>query len=532
MALLDVEKLNVAIGNTPILKDVSFALDSGEILGLVGESGAGKSMVALSVLRLLPQGAHLSGTIRLDGEALTSKSETGLCHIRGRDIGLIFQEPMTALNPLMTIGDQIAEVAIIHGKLSRSDARALARQTLDRVGLPAPEFALDRYPHELSGGQRQRVAIAIAIALSPKLLLADEPTTALDVTTQAQILTLLKSLVRESKMGLVLVTHDLAVIAQTADRIAVMKDGVIVETGAVADVLGNPQHPYTKALLSDATPFPRDIYKTAGETLLEADSIVRVYASGRRRFFRPVASRRAVDGVSLKIGKGENVGIVGESGSGKSSLLRTILALDAPQSGDVQLDGASFTRARGGELRRMRRRIQAVFQDPFGSFDPRFTVEQIVAEPFHLLDDAPRGVERRGKVDAMLERVDLSSADADRYPHEFSGGQRQRIAIARALITNPEIVVLDEAVSALDVTIRAQILALLADLSDRLGVSYLFVSHDLAVVRAITDRVLVMQAGRIVEEGPTEQVFVAPKHPYTARLIAATPTLEFRQVEK
>ena len=327
-------------------------------------------------------------------------------------------------------------------------------------------------------------------------------------------------------MGLILVTHDFGVVAETVDRVAVMKDGTVVETGDVDAVLRNPRHDYTKSLLANAVPHARAFPAPRSTiTLLEATDIVRDYAIGRRWFGTPKV-HRAVDRVSLRIGKGENVGLVGESGSGKSSLLRTILALDMPQSGEVRLAGRSFTHARGRELRRLRRHIQAVFQDPFGSFDPRFRVEQIIAEPFHLLEQQPREPERRRRVSAVLEQVGLEASDADRYPHEYSGGQRQRIAIARALITEPAILALDEAVSALDVTIRAQILALLEGLSARLGVSCLFVLHDLAVVRAITDRVLVMQAGQIVEEGPTEEVFASPQHPYTAALIASTPTLK------
>jgi peptide/nickel transport system ATP-binding protein len=523
MALLRIEHLTVKLGDRTLVDDVSLSLEAGQTLGLVGESGAGKSMTALSVVRLLPEGATLAGSVVLGEEYLTAKSEAELCAIRGRDIGLVFQEPMTALNPLMTIGNQVAEVVRIHESGVGKALRDRVRQTLDRVGLS--DIGLGRYPHELSGGQRQRVAIAIAIVLSPKLLLADEPTTALDVTTQAQILELLKSLSRERGMGLVLVTHDLAVVAQMADRVAVMKDGAVVEQGDTQDILRRPSHAYTQTLLADAAPPPKTRRAAASaERLLEARGIVRNYAHVDGPFGRRVV-RRAVDDVSLRIGRGESVGLVGESGSGKSTLLRTLLALEAPQGGEVQFCGVRFDSARGRTLRQLRRRIQAVFQDPYGSFDPRQRVEDLVAEPFHLSDNPPRGSERRARVEEMLTRVGLQPADADRFPHAFSGGERQRIAIARALITEPDIVALDEAVSALDVTKRAQILVLLNDLLVRFGLSYLFVSHDLHVVRAVTDRVLVMQAGRIVEEGPTEEVFAAPKHPYTAALIAATPTL-------
>jgi peptide/nickel transport system ATP-binding protein len=527
VALLEVDRLDLSLDERNILKSLSFSVSKSEILGLVGESGAGKSMASLAIMQLLPQGARLAGDIRLDGKSLIGKSDAEMGALRGHDIGMVFQEPMTALNPVMTIGDQVAETVRIHTKSSRREARSIARRTLDRVGLTAPEFSLDRYPHELSGGQRQRVVIAIAVALAPKFLIADEPATALDVTTQAQLLELLKGLVREGGMGLLLVTHDLAVVAETADRVAILKDGEIVEEGETVPLFRSPQHPYTRTLLADATRLPARRSRTldGAAPILEVRNIVRDYPRTGGMFSRQTA-HRAVDDVSFAVAPGEKVGLVGESGSGKSTLLRTILALETPQEGEVRLEGRSFTAARGAELRRLRRRIQVVFQDPYGSFDPRQRVERLVAEPLHLLDDPPEGRARRARVEALLERVGLSASDADRFAHEFSGGQRQRIAIARALIAEPALIALDEPVSALDVTIRAQILDLLAELSNRFNVSYLFVSHDLSVVRAITDRVLVMRKGRIVEEGPTERVFASPQHPYTASLIAATPNLE------
>jgi peptide/nickel transport system ATP-binding protein len=525
MALLETENLSVSIKSIAALKGISFSIGAGEILGLVGESGAGKSIAGLSILGLLPTNAVASGVIRFGGRDLLGLDERALCAIRGSEIGFIFQEPALALNPLMTIGDQIAESVRLHKSLPRKEARAAARAVLDRVGLPEPEFSLGRYPHELSGGQRQRVAIAIAIVCEPKLLIADEPTTALDVTTQAQILTLLKSLVDETGMSLILISHDLAVVSQMADRIAVMKSGEIVEHGPAQSVLRTPSQDYTKTLIASAVLEPLTHRHQAADVLLEVRDLRREYAAPRGGW-RKKASKVAVDGVSLRIGKGERVGLVGESGSGKSSLLRMILALDRPQSGEVFLSGRSFSWARGSDMRTMRRRIQAVFQDPYGSFDPRMRVGDIVAEPLYLLESDPSGPSQNDRVAKMLERVGLSAADAQRYPHQFSGGQRQRIAIARALIIEPEIVVLDEAVSALDNTVRAQILSLLTDLSSRLNLSYLFVSHDLGVVRAVTDRVMVMQNGMIVEEGDTEKVFAAPSHPYTRSLLAATPRLE------
>jgi peptide/nickel transport system ATP-binding protein len=530
MTLLAVRDLGLRIGATPILRKVSLTLERGKVLGLVGESGSGKSMTALSIMRLLPHGAVVSGSTALDGEELQRLREAEMCDRRGRDIGMVFQEPLSALNPLKTIGDQVAEVVHIHRKGAPRQARDMARETLDRVGLPGQRFPLTLYPHELSGGQRQRVVIAMAIVLRPKLLIADEPTTALDVTTQARILDLLKRLVAEDGVSLMLISHDLAMVAEMADDIAIMKDGGIVESGETVALFRTMRHPYSRMLLAASTYRSRRQRRLdAGEghdaPILEVKSLSRDYVL-RRGFMRAPSVVHAVDGASFSIRRGENVGLVGESGSGKSTLARMVLALDRPDQGDVALAGADFLASRGAERLQLRRQVQAVFQDPYGSFNPRHKVGRLVAEPFHLDAERPGRGERRKRVEEALTAVGLSPADADKYPHEFSGGQRQRIAIARALITRPSLIVLDEAVSALDVSIRAQILDLLADLSDRLDVSYLFISHDLAVVRAITDRVVIMQDGRIVEQGETEKVFANPAHPYTQSLLAATPDLE------
>jgi len=481
-------------------------------------------MTALSIMGLLPTGSHTSGRIALNGENLLQKSEREMCAIRGRDIGMVFQEPMTALDPLKTIGDQVAETIRVHGVMGRREALAEADRVLDRAGLPREFFPRDRFPHELSGGQRQRVVIASAIALKPKLLIADEPTTALDVTTQAHILELLRRLVDEDGMGLIFITHDLAVVAGLAAKVAVMRHGEVVEAGATGEIFGALSHPYTRQLFaaSSHTP-PRDPRLPGGEAVLVVEGLVRDYRLPPSRLFGPAGLFRAVDGVSFRIERGENVGLVGESGSGKSTLARAVMALDPAQAGSIVLDGTPLD----GDSLAARRKLQVVFQDPYGSFDPRQRVDTLVAEPFHLLGrEAPRGTERQKRIDAALANVGLEPSDARKYIHEFSGGQRQRIAIARALIIEPSLIILDEAVSALDVSIRAQILDLLADLSDRLGISYLFISHDLSVVRSITDRVLVMKEGKIVESGPTEAVFRNPSHPYTQELIAATPNLE------
>jgi peptide/nickel transport system ATP-binding protein len=537
--LLIVDALSVSIGGTRILKDVSLEVSSGEILGLVGASGAGKSLTALGVVRLLPPHAAMTGSVYWRGTDLVAMSEAQLQGIRGRDIGMVFQEPMTALDPLMCIGAQVAEAARLHGPVRAAEAREMARQALDSAGLRGAEGALERYPHELSGGQRQRVAIAMAIVLSPPLLIADEPTTALDAVTQAGVLTLLRELARARHMALILVSHDLAVISEVTDRIAVMHGGEIVERLATPDLLQQARHPYTKALLAAALG-PKRVARgaqTAGvaapgaaagpaipaAAVLEARAIVREYPRRRRSLWHRAPPLRAVDEVSLSVHSGETVGLVGESGSGKSSLLRTMLALDRPQAGEVRLLGEAFSSAAGATLRRLRRSIQVVLQDPYGSFDPLWRVERLIAEPFFSLDAPPSAAERRRKVAAALEQVGLAAVDAERYPREFSGGQRQRIAIARALITNPAVIAFDEAVSGLDILVRAQILELLAELGQRLKLAYLFVSHDLNVVRSIADRVYVMYRGRIVEEGLTATVFGSPQHAYTKSLIAAAP---------
>ena len=525
--LLEVMDLSVAIGATRIVKNVSLEVRAGEILGVVGASGSGKSMTALSIMRLLPASASFTGITRLNGETLSSKSAAEMQAIRGRDIGMVFQEPMSALNPLMHIGDQVAETVRSHRQTGAAEAQGLARETLNLVGLQGEQGALDRLPYELSGGQRQRVAIAMAIVLSPQFLIADEPTTALDVITQAQVLLLLQGLVRTRNMGMILVTHDLAVIAQLADRVAVMHQGEIVEQAATAEILRRPSNAYSAALLAASELQPRRAEKpqTRAPAILQVRGVVREYPRRRTSLWHAVAPLRAVDGVSLSVHAGETVGLVGESGSGKSSLLRVILALERAQAGEVSLLGEALSGASGATLSRLRRSIQVVFQDPYGSFDPRWTVEQLIGEPFFLLNPPPSNLERRRKVAMVLEQVGLSAADALRLPREFSGGERQRIAIARALITEPAVIAFDEAVSALDVLIRAQVLALLADLAGRLKVAYLFVSHDLHVIRAIADRVYVMQQGRIVEEGAAAAVFDSPRHAYTQALVAAYPKL-------
>ncbi|WP_299048925.1 dipeptide ABC transporter ATP-binding protein [uncultured Tateyamaria sp.] len=513
MSLLDIRTLSLSIAGLPILRDVSLSLAPGEVVAITGESGSGKSMTALAVMQLLPAQASATGSITLDGHDMLALDEATLCTLRGDLAGMVFQEPMTALNPVQTIGAQVAETVRLHRP--DLDPTARARQVLDRVGLQA--IPLTRYPHELSGGQRQRVVIAIAIACGPKLLIADEPTTALDVTTQAQILSLLKRLAAEDGMGLLMITHDLAVVAEMADRIVVMHGGNVVETGEAHALLTAPHHPYTRALLA-ASNHRVTLPMGAQDTpLLRVDNIVRDYDLPRTRLFVPAAKHRAVDHVSFDINRGERVGLVGESGCGKSTLTRAILGLEPVQGGTITLDGTPVTDPS------VRRKMQVVFQDPYGSFNPRHRVARLISEPFHLLGTPP--ADRADRIAKALTDVGLSPDDARKYPHQFSGGQRQRLAIARALIIRPDLVIFDEAVSALDVSVRAQILDLIADLCRQYDLTYLFISHDLSVVRTITDRVLVMKSGQIVEQGTTEAVFSTARHAYTRQLIDAAPTV-------
>jgi len=525
MPLLAVERLAVAIGGTPVLEDVSLALEPGRVLGLVGESGSGKSMTALAVMGLLPPGAVATGSIRLAGRELVGLPERAWTGVRGGAVGLVFQEPMTALNPLMTISAQVAEAVVRHTRHPRRTALLDARALLARVGLPEADVPASRYPHQLSGGQRQRVVIAMAIAARPRLLIADEPTSALDVLVQAEILDLLGTIVREDGTAMILVSHDLGVVAGLADAIAVMERGRIVETGPAPQILTSTAYPHTRRLIAAARlpAEPKIAPVKQGVPLVEARDLVRAYPLRRAGLLAPRRSLRAVDGVSFDVRPGESVGLVGASGSGKSTLARLVLGLDRPDAGTVRVAGldpaAPHRRARAGRL------VQAVFQDPASSFDPRHRVGRIVAEPLHTLNEVGPA-ERRDRAAAALARVGLGPEALDRYPHEFSGGQRQRIAIARAIIVEPKLVVADEPVSALDVSLRGQILDLLADLGARLGIAYLFISHDLAVVRSVTTRVMVMQAGRVVESGSTGRVLAAPEHPYTRLLVARAPDID------
>ncbi|WP_417768959.1 ABC transporter ATP-binding protein [Stappia sp.] len=530
--LFAIEGLNVAIHGTPILKGISLDIARGETFGLVGESGSGKSMTALAAMQLLPHGSEARGRILLDGADVLSLSEPAMCRLRGRRIGMVFQEPMTALNPVKTIGEQVAEGLVLHLRLTRARAMERARHLLDRVGLTRAKVAPERFPHQLSGGQRQRVVIAMAIACQPDLLIADEPTTALDVTIQAQILSLIREIADSEKMGCLLISHDLAVVAEMADRVAIMKNGEIVESGRTAALFANLRHPYSKALMAASNHVPkrpkgppRNAASHGTRPILSVRELVRSYPQPRPSLFRAAEPFVAVDKVSFEIRAGQSVGLVGESGCGKSTLARALLGLEAPDGGSIEVLGQNPNAARGAMRETVHRAVQVVFQDPYGSFNPRHRIGRVVAEPLHLLRGKITAREMRERVTAALVEVGLSEADMTKYPHEFSGGQRQRVAIARALVTRPKLIVADEPVSALDVSIRAQILDLFADLRARHGLAYLFISHDLSVVRAITDDVMVMNGGKIVERGKTARVFDHPRHPYTRMLVAAAPRL-------
>ncbi|MER9428081.1 dipeptide ABC transporter ATP-binding protein [Mesorhizobium sp. M0408] len=527
MSLLEIERLSLTIGGTPILRDVELSVAPGEVMGLVGESGSGKSMTALTVMQLLPWAAHATGRVTFDGIDILAASEDQMCALRGDDIGMVFQEPMTALNPVKTIGEQVAEGIRWHTRASRADAEQRARKMLDRVGLPAAQFPLSRYPHELSGGQRQRVVIAIACALKPKLLIADEPTTALDVVLQAQILDLLRDLVAENRMGLLLISHDLAVVTEMADRITILRHGEVMEAGDTARILSGQLHPYTRQLAQASMHVPARARHSVGQgkPLVEVDSVTRDYPARRTSLLKRGAPIRAVDDVSFSMAPGQSVALVGRSGCGKSTLARMVLALDKPTAGTIRFRGDTLTGKSEAELKPARRDMQVVFQDPYGSFDPRQKVERLVAEPLHVLEKKPAPAARREMVAHALHEVGLSPGDMDKYPHEFSGGQRQRLSIARAIITRPKLVVADEPVSALDVSIRAQILDLFAELNQKLGIAYLFITHDLTVARAITDEVMVMHDGKIVERGRTNEVLDHPQSEAAKALVTAAPDL-------
>ncbi|WP_233236544.1 ABC transporter ATP-binding protein [Bordetella sp. LUAb4] len=526
-ALLSIQNLTVALpsgGDRPYaLADVDLDVRAGEILCVVGESGSGKSMTAGAVLGLLPDGVSATGgRILWDGEDLLAASPDRLRRLRGREVGMIFQEPMTALNPLRTIGDQIAEVFRAHTRLGRREIRLRTLALLDSVRIPDPTAALRAYPHELSGGQRQRAMIAMALALEPKLLIADEPTTALDVTTQAQILHLIHDLQRRKGTAVLFITHDFGVVAEIADRVAVMQQGRLVESGPAEAVLNDPGDTYTRALIAAVPPLQPVVRQRRGNAAaaLTITGLSKTY--GKRHWLKRHARvTHAVNNVSLVVPAGSTVGIVGESGSGKSTLARNVLGLLRPESGEMRVYGESVSLNHAADRRRHAARVQMVFQDPYGSLNPRHRVGDIVTQ-----GPITHGVPRRqawDKARELFELVGLGGDALDRYPHEFSGGQRQRVGLARALAMEPEILVADEPVSALDVSVQAQVLDLLARLQEQLNLSILFITHDLRVAAQVCDRIAVMKSGEIVEQGDSAQIFRAPAHPYTQALLAAVP---------
>jgi len=528
--LLKITNLSVAFGHPGaremVVDGVSFAMSAGEKLALVGESGSGKSVTALSILQLhdRSQSEYGGGSIRFNGEELLTKSESQMRQVRGRDIAMIFQEPMTALNPVYPVGQQLIEPLMLHEGLDRNQARERMIELLGRVGIPDPEKRFDAFPHMLSGGQRQRVMIAMALACRPKLLIADEPTTALDVTIQKQILELLDELQAEFGMAVLLITHDLNMVQHFADHVAVMEKGKLVEQGKVNTVFSAPQHEYTRKLLaSEPEPLVAEDNTQAlaqQPPVMRGDDI-RCYFPIKAGFFRrKVGEVRAVDRVNIVLHPGETVGIVGESGSGKTTLGMCLLRLQESE-GAIHFDGGRIDEMTPRQLRPLRRNFQVVFQDPFSSLSPRMSIEQIIGEGLKLHYPELTAEQRRQRIEAVMEEVGLTPAMLERYPHEFSGGQRQRIAIARAVVLEPKLILLDEPTSALDISVQKQVLALLRDLQKRHGMSYLFISHDLKVVRAVAHRVLVMKEGQVVESGDTESVFEAPQHEYTRTLLEA-----------
>ncbi|MCX5539745.1 ABC transporter ATP-binding protein [Paraburkholderia sp. CNPSo 3076] len=561
--LLEVRDLRVSFGAHEAVRGVSFDIAAGETLALVGESGSGKSATALSLMQLVPEPGRVTGSVRFEGRELLGLPPRSVRELRGKQISMIFQEPMTSLNPVLSVGAQIVETLRQHEALSRRAARVRAVELLDLVRIAEPQRRFDDYPHELSGGQRQRVMIAMAVACRPRLLIADEPTTALDVTIQARILGLLDALRRELSMSLLLITHDLGVVADHADRVAVMLAGRKVEEAPTADLFARPRHAYTRGLLGASLNLADDLHyrswtlpeirhtaaadradhtgEEAGFVVVPRKAPERTASNLQATDAAPLLAVRdlrvaypqrhgapafhAVDGVSFDIGRGESVGLVGESGCGKSTLSRAIMRLVPVAGGSIALDGTELVPLRERALRPLRRKVQMVFQDPYASLNPRRTVGDIL-ETVLGVNGVGDAAARRVRVRSALERVGLPAAALARFPHEFSGGQRQRIGIARALVLEPALLICDEPVSALDVSIQAQILNLLVELKRELGLSMLFISHDLSVVRYIADRVHVMQEGKVVESGDHQDIWRAPRHPYARALLAAIPGRE------
>jgi peptide/nickel transport system ATP-binding protein len=551
--ILEVTDLSIAFQDNNVIHDISFALLENEILGVVGESGSGKSVSALAIMRLLPEGISrvTNGSIVFQDKDLTVVSQKEVQDIRGRQIAMIFQEPMSSLNPSMTCGRQVRDVLLRHTGLDKSEARVEVLSLFEQVRLPEPEITYQKYPHEISGGQMQRVMIAIAIACKPRILIADEPTTALDVTVQKEIISLLKSLQAKHKMSVLLISHDLSLVSEIANRVLVMYQGKIVEQGDVNEIFKNPQHSYTKALINSRPSLdyrlktlptiqdflndevPKDIITKAARKeahislygkppLLEVIDVEKTYFS-RSGLFSPTQAFKAVDKVSFKLYEGETLGLVGESGCGKSTLAKAILQLDKATSGSILYRGTDITKLTKTKFKQLRKDIQIIFQDPYASLNPRISIGQSIVEPMkvHGLYNSIR--ERKTKAMEILERVGLDASHFNRYPHEFSGGQRQRIGIARTIALQPKLIVCDESVSALDISVQAQVLNLLNELKQNFGFTYIFISHDLAVVKYMSDQLLVMNDGKIEEMGDADIIYAQPEKAYTKRLISAIP---------
>ena len=560
--LLQIKNLSVDFeteyGNTSAIKNISFEINKGEIVAVVGESGSGKTVTSLSILQLLqsPPAKYSAGEILFskNGDTQTDLlklSDEDMRSIRGNEIAMIFQEPMTSLNPVQTCGSQVMETIQLHGKKNKNAARKKTIELFEQVHLPDPANILERYPHQLSGGQKQRVMIAMAMSCNPSLLIADEPTTALDVTVQKTILQLIKNLQQQHNMGVIYITHDLSLVAEIADKVIVMYKGCVVEAGSVKDIFLHAQHPYTKALLAcrpvlqskgKRLPVVSDFLqeeKTIGneqlaitnkeykidpnKTVLEVKNL-KVYFPVKKNFFgKTLLQFKAVDDVSFEIMKGETVGLVGESGCGKTTLGRALIRLLEPTAGNILFDGKDIAHIEKKEMRRMRKDIQIIFQDPYGSLNPRITIGSAILEPMKIHGLLQNSKQRKDKVVELLEKVNLKAEHFNRYPHEFSGGQRQRICIARALGLNPQFLICDESVSALDVSVQAQVLNLLNDLKKEFGFTSIFISHDLSVVRYISDRIMVMNKGKIEETGTADEVYFNPQKEYTKKLIASIP---------
>ncbi len=528
MSLLEVKNLRVSFRQDgkvfEAVKGVSFSVESSETVALVGESGSGKSVTALSTVSLLGENAMVEGSVTYGGTEMVGAPERDLRRVRGNDISFIFQEPMTSLNPLHTLEKQLGESLSLHQGLSGAAARERIIELLTKVGIREPESRLGSYPHQLSGGQRQRVMIAMALANGPELLVADEPTTALDVTIQAQILELLADLKRSEGMSLLFITHDLGIVRKIADRVCVMKDGEIVETGPTAEIFDNPRHPYTQTLLAaEPTGAPYPVPDFAKE-ILATENLKIWFPIQKGLLKRTVGHVKAVNDATLRLKEGETLGIVGESGSGKTTLALAIMRLLSSE-GDIMFMRQELHNWTERRIRSIRKDMQIVFQDPYGSLSPRMTVEQVIAEGLSV-HDVPGSHDKRGLVAETMREVGLEPEMMDRYPHEFSGGQRQRIAIARAMILKPKLLVLDEPTSALDMTVQVQIVELLRDLQRKHGLAYLFISHDLRVVRALSHKVIVMKQGDVVEAGEAAQIFASPKTAYTRELMAAALNLD------